>query len=154
GTDSVVGNYIHPGAYFLALKLHPGSTAGDIQPVVVHYASDLPMIPITLTSVGASMDMGVWVWVLGSARAIPRNYRHTVLNDARVFPNPFDYETVVKDAILEAPSHHAFITEFAAPLEMAKNLVFPDYQFGNLDDLRKTTDAAVYLRYLRNNNYP
>src|SRR5262245_5769004 len=38
GTDSAVNPYIHPGAYFLALKLKSGSQAGDIQPVVLHYA--------------------------------------------------------------------------------------------------------------------
>src|SRR6185436_11718433 len=70
GTDSVVGNYTHPGAYFLALKLQSGKSTGDIQPIIVHYNSDLPMIPITLTSVGATPNMGIEVFVLGPARAI------------------------------------------------------------------------------------
>src|SRR5262249_37718053 len=51
GTDSAVDPYIPPGGYFLALKLRKGESTGAIQPVVVKYASDLPMIPITLTSV-------------------------------------------------------------------------------------------------------
>lgn len=49
GTDSVLGPYIRPGAYFLALKLQTGLSAGDLQPVVLNYQSDLPMIPIILT---------------------------------------------------------------------------------------------------------
>ena len=35
GTDDAVGPYIHPGAYFLALKLRGGETAGDIAPIVL-----------------------------------------------------------------------------------------------------------------------
>jgi hypothetical protein len=84
GTDDAVTAYIRPGAYFLALKLRGGNDVGDLQPVVVRYQSDLPMIPIVLTSVAADPDMGVMVWVMGDSRAIPRNYYHTVLNDAAV----------------------------------------------------------------------
>src|SRR4029077_11883840 len=76
GTMTAVQPYIHPGGYFLALKLAGGQTTGDIAPIVLHYASDLPMIPITSTSVGAVENMGILVWVLGEARAIPRNYYH------------------------------------------------------------------------------
>ena len=50
GTEGAVGPYIRPGAFFLALKLRSGKSTGDLQPVVVRYASDLPMIPIVLTS--------------------------------------------------------------------------------------------------------
>src|SRR5438034_531331 len=71
GTDAIVGPYIHAGAFFLALKLRAGQTAGDLQPVIVRYPSDLPMIPIVLTSVAAQPHMGVQVWMLGAGRAIP-----------------------------------------------------------------------------------
>ena len=54
----VVGPYIRPGAYFLALKLRPGESAGDLQPVVLRYRSDLPMIPIVLTQVAAAAGHG------------------------------------------------------------------------------------------------
>src|SRR5205814_1004691 len=63
GTQDAVGAYIHAGAYFLALKLKSGQSAGDLQPVVVRYASDLPMIPIVLTSVTAQPNMGIQVWM-------------------------------------------------------------------------------------------
>ena len=44
------------GAYFLALKLQSGKAVGDIQPLVVEYESDKPMIPIELTGVAADPD--------------------------------------------------------------------------------------------------
>jgi hypothetical protein len=82
-TAEAVTPYIHEGAFFLALKLRKGNEVGDLQPVVVRYASDLPMIPIVLTGVGATEDMPVLVWMVGEGRAIPRNYYHTLVNDAR-----------------------------------------------------------------------
>ncbi len=53
-SDAALGPYLRPGAYFLALKLKSGKTAGDLTPIVVEYPSQLPMIPITLTSIGAT----------------------------------------------------------------------------------------------------
>ncbi len=84
GTLDAAAPYLHPGAFFLALRLKAGLAAGDLQPVVLHYQSDLPMIPIILTSVAAQPNMGVQVWMLGAGRAIPRNYYHTVINDSQI----------------------------------------------------------------------
>ena len=61
GTEDVVGPYINPGSFFLALKLQSGKSAGDIQPVVLEYPSEKPMIPIILTSVAAQPNMGIQV---------------------------------------------------------------------------------------------
>ena len=54
-----VGAYIHPGAYFLALKLRPAT----VRPAICSRwwcttRSDLPMIPIVLTSVAAQPQHG------------------------------------------------------------------------------------------------
>src|SRR6185503_15029337 len=81
---TAVTPYIHAGAYFLALKLRSGESTGSLLPVVVHYASDLPMIPLVLTSVGATPKMPIEVYVLGASRAIPRNYHHVVVNEAAI----------------------------------------------------------------------
>ena len=108
GTESAVDPYIRPGGYFLALKLLPGRSTGDLTPVVLEYASELPMIPLILTSVGATPNMGVQVWLLGNARAIPRNYHHVVLNEALFdWQNQVqNYNDVVIAAVGEAPGRH------------------------------------------------
>ena len=123
GTDDVVGPYIRPGAYFLALKLRKGNDAGDIQPVVLRYPSELPMIPIILTSVAATPEMGVQVWVLGEHRAIPRNYRHTILNEQHIdwFDAGANYPEVVVRATNEAPEGQAFVTEYAGSSQVMVN---------------------------------
>src|SRR5262249_28423331 len=122
GTDDAVGPYIRPGAFFLALKLRSGQSTGDLQPVVVRYPADLPMIPIVLTSVAAQPNMGIQVWMLGEGRAIPRNYHHTIINDATIdwFTAGANYNDVIIKAVGEAPARpmtdtgkHSFVTEFA-----------------------------------------
>jgi hypothetical protein len=155
GTENVVDPYIRPGAFFLALKLRSGQALGDLQPVVVRYQSDLPMIPIVLTSAAANPNMGVMVWVLGDSRAIPRNYYHTIINDAAIdwINAGQNYVDVLTRAVDEAPDHRSFVTEYAASSSPMVDLL--DYQgrFGNLNELRQITDAAEYLSYLYSYGY-
>jgi hypothetical protein len=152
-TSSVVTPYIHPGAYFLALKLRAGQSVGDIVPVIVRYASDLPMVPLVLTQVGAVPDMNVTIWLLGDGRAIPRNYRHTVLNDMGLYLNLESYESLVTRATREAPARHTFVTEYAGPSSvMAGKLVWPT-RFTDLPALRQIATASEYLTRLRSDGW-
>lgn len=156
GTEDVVDAYIQPGAYFLALKLLSGNDVGDLQPVVLTYQSDLPMIPIILTSVAADPNMGVQVWVAGDDRAIPRNYHHTKINDAAIDWNKAgaNYVDVVTDAVDEIEGHHSFVTEYAGPSNIMLDVL--DYQgrFGNQAELAAKTTAVDFVSYMNNNGYP
>ncbi len=155
GTDDVVGPYIQPGAYFLALKLLKGNDVGDLQPVVLKYQSDLPMIPIILTSVAADPDMGVQVWVLGDDRAIPRNYHHTKINDAAIdwINAGENYVDVVTAAVDESEGHHAFVTEYAGNSNVMLNIL--DYQgrFGNVAELAAKTEAVDFVQHINNSGF-
>ena len=150
GTDDSVGPYIHPGAFFLALRLRPGNGTGDLQPVVLHYQSDFGVIPITLTSTGAQENMGVQVWMLGTARAIPRNYNHTILNDAVIdWPsNGANYNNVIIRAVGEAPGKHTFVTEYAGPSTVMKNVLTPVGRFGSKSELAAQPTPAAFIDYL------
>lgn len=155
GTDDVVGPYIQPGAYFLALKLLKGNDVGDLQPVVLKYQSDLPMIPIILTSVAADPNMGVQVWVLGDDRAIPRNYHHTKINDAALdWVNAgANYVEVVTDAVDEIEGHHSFVTEYAGSSNVMVDIL--DYQgrFGMMAELAAKTNAVDFVTHINNSGY-
>ena len=155
GTEDVVGPYIRPGAYFLALKLQKGEAAGDIQPVVLEYESDKPMIPIILTSVAANPDMGIQVWVMGESRAIPFNYRHTVLNDEHIdwFNAGENYNDVIIAATNEAKEGQSFVTEFAGPSDSMRNVLDWDGRFGVQAELEKLTDAGEFVSYLQGHGY-
>jgi hypothetical protein len=150
GTDDAVTPYIHEGGFFLALKLRPGATTGDLQPVVLRYASDFGVIPITLTSTGAQDNMGVQVWMLGAGRAIPRNYQHTVLNDARIDWQRAgaNYNDVVIAAVGEAPGHHTFVTEYAGAATPVRTAMLPMGRFGSKSELAAQPDASAFIAYL------
>ena len=157
GTDSpnVIGPYIGPGKFFLALKLRSGQSAGDLQPVVVEYASDRPMIPLVLTSVAANPRMGVQVWSLGEHRAIPVNYRHTVLNEALLdWQNRAqNYLEVLRTAVNEVPQAQSFVTEYAGTSSILKDVLDAPERFGDLAVLRSFTTASDYVRYLAQHGY-
>lgn len=154
GTMSVITPYVHPGAYFLALKLRGGLSAGDIAPIVLRYTSDLPMIPITLTQVGAVDNMGILVWVAGEARAIPRNYYHVVVDDLPIWFSSFtQYNQWLINAVHEAPGKHGFITQYAGPASLVQGQLDYPGRFGDPTQLRAQTTKSDYLHYLRNHNY-
>jgi len=156
GTDETVGPYINPGSYFLALKLKSGRSAGDIQPVVLTYPSDLPMIPIILTSLAAVPNMGIQVWMLGASRAIPRNYNHVVINDAQIdwLGQARNYNEVVIRAISETPEKHAFITEYAGTTAIMRDVLDPSGRFGSSGELAALTDPGQFVSYLFTHGFP
>jgi len=147
GTDTVVSPYIRPGAFFLALKLKAGLSAGDLQPVVLRYKSDLPMIPIILTSVAATPNMGVQVWMLGAGRAIPRNYFHTVVNEAQInwLNGGRNYNDVIIKAVGEADGKHAFVTEFAGGAQVMRGVLDRPGRFDALPSLATTTNPVAFV---------
>lgn len=149
-----VGPYIRPGGYFLALKLLSDKDAGDLAPLVLRYTSDLPMIPMTLTQVGADPNMPVTVYVLGASRAIPRNYRHVVVDEARIdwFRGGANYTDVVTRAVDEADGHHAFVTEYAGPTSPMRGRLAGS-RFGQRASLEAITDAALYTTELRQRGF-
>jgi hypothetical protein len=134
---SSMDSYFRPGAYFLALKLRSGESTGDIQPIVLEYEADYPMIPITLTAMGATKDMGVQVWVLGEDRAVSHNYQHVEINEEYIdwLGGGANYAEVVARAIDEAEGGHAFVTEFAGPTDVLKGVLDPDGRFGRQSDI-------------------
>ena len=156
GTDGAVGPYIHPGSFFLALKLKKGNDVGDLQPVVVHYASDLPMIPLVLTSVAANPHMGIQVWMLGAGRAIPRNYYHTVINDAKLdwINGAQNYNDVIIAATGEAPDKHSFVTEYAGSSSVMQNLLNRPGRFGAQADLAAQGTDVAFVQHLLANQFP
>ncbi|MDB4971451.1 MAG: hypothetical protein JWN44_7140 [Myxococcales bacterium] len=156
GTDDAVGPYIHAGAYFLALKLHKGNDVGELQPVVVHYASDLPMIPLVLTSVAANPHMGIQVWMLGAGRAIPRNYYHTVINDAKLdwINGATNYNDVIIAATGEAPDKHSFVTEYAGTAAIMRNTLNAPGRFGDEMTLAQQPTDSAFVQYLFQHQFP
>ena len=156
GGEDLLDPYIRSGAFFLALKLTSGQSAGDLQPIVIEYEADVPMIPLILTRLGAVQDMGVLVWLLSDSRAVPLNYRHVEINEEYIdWVNGADnYAEVVARAVDEAENGHAFVTEYAGWSEPVVGRLDPPGRFGRRDVFEMTTDAITYIRNLEDNGFP
>ena len=143
--DALLAPYVDAGFYFVALRLAPDQGIGDLQPIALTYAAEEPGIPIRLTAVATEPNMGVLVWVLGEHRAIPNNYLHVQINEARIdwFNGGFNYNDVVTEAADEAGGQ-AFVTDYAGPGVIMDDRLFDEKRV-NLQRLREIDDPAEFL---------
>ena len=126
GTKDLFQAYLSEGMNLLAFKLTKNSDAGDIRPIIMKYKSDTPMIPIKLTAVAADDEMGVLVWVLGSERALPSNYKSLEINDSLL--NWFNltsqnYNDVIIRAANEAGGQ-GFVTEMSDRTQVLEDVIY------------------------------
>ncbi len=114
----LIAPYVEQRMNFVAMKLRQDQGVGDIQPLILRYDSEVPMIPIRLTAVAAVPDMGVIVWLLGESRAVPLNYLHVKPNYTRLnwyagSTNAYaTYQTLITAAMDEAGGL-GFATDYA-----------------------------------------
>ena len=149
--------YVLEGMKFVGLKLRSGQSAGSIQPVILRYQSDKPMIPIRLTAVAAQEDMGVLVWIVGPSRAVPDNYLHVIPNYTRLnwYAGPQNayasYQTLITEAMNDAGGQ-GFATDMAGTLDdtiLSRITDAEDLQ-DQLDTLESTTTDAGFIAGLAN----
>jgi hypothetical protein len=107
--------YLDKGFLFVAFKLRGGTGVDEIHPVVIRYEGDEPCVPIRLTRIAATDDMGVRAFFLGDARVAPTNYRSVELNLAAIDWGNLgaNYESVVTQAVDWDDEGHGFVTEYA-----------------------------------------
>ena len=137
--------YVANGSYFLALRLAADSDVGDLQPIGATYVAQQPMIPIRLTAVATQPDLGVLVWILGSDRAVPENYLHVRINEARIdwYNGGPNYAQVVTEAANEAGGR-AFVTDYAGPSEIMDKRLYSEERF-DLETLRGVEDPSRFI---------
>lgn len=125
----VLGPYLANGLNLIAFRLNKQNDAGSIRPVVMTYEAELPFIPIRPTAVAANEDMGVMVWVISQARAVPDNYKALELNEALIdwFSPMSTYDDVVSAAADEAAGQ-GFVTELADRSDILDGAVLGDFE--------------------------
>ena len=144
--------YVTAGMRFVAVKLRSGEPTGSIQPLIMKYQSDKPMVPIRLTAVAAQDDMGVLVWVVNNARAVPENYEHVIPNytrlnwytgNANAYPS---YLALITDAMDEAGGQ-GFATDYAGSFTeaMRAGLTTADILQARLDSLDSFARDALFI---------
>jgi hypothetical protein len=114
--------YVGHGYNFVALKLQKDRAVGELRPIVLRFEGSRPCIPIRLTAVAARPDMPITAYVFSQKRAIPINYRHVLVNEARLdwLAGGQNYNQVASRAVDEAGGQ-AFLTEFAGATTPFKN---------------------------------
>ncbi len=148
--------YVQAGMKFVALKLRSDQIEGSVVPVILRYQSDAPVIPIRLTEVSTVKDLGVLVWLLGEARAVPENYQHVVPNYTRLdwFADPRDvfgsYQRLIS-AAMDDVGGRGFATDFSGVIDdLSDHLVSPARFEDKLLDMQQLTDSE-YLSSVQQN---
>lgn len=151
--DDLLQSYIDSGSYFIALKFSAdigGTSYGDIQPIAFTYAADDLVIPLRLTTLASKPENLLTVWILGKHRAIPTNYLHVHINQARLaWTNPYankNYIALVAEAVQEAGGQ-AFVTDYAGPSNILANRFYRENQY-DLEALRALESPANFVRQL------
>ena len=137
GMDPVLAPYVAEGSYFVALRLAKDKDAGDLEPLVMTYAGTQASIPIQLTSIAATPDMRLRVYVLGDERSVPESYLHVQINELAVdwWSRGANLEEVITMAADEAGGQ-AFFTDYSGPTDLVENQVFLDgWDQANLEQM-------------------
>ncbi len=112
--------YIDEGLSFLGMKLAPDAAVGDIAPIRMTFADDLPMIPLILTSVAAEPEMGFEVFISADQRYGAVGYSTLEVNEDLLMADPRTGETnyyAVLSWQADEAGGHAFFTEYASASE-------------------------------------
>jgi hypothetical protein len=149
----VIAPYVAADAAFVALKLASNKEVGDLAPLVMTYPAAKAGIPITLTSIAATEDMRLRVYLLGEHRAVPENYLHVRLNELAIDWTALgtNHDEIVAIAADEAGGH-AFHTDFVGDPSAFSSGLFVD-NWDNID-LAAAPDAYEFLLLLWSNAFP
>lgn len=145
--EQLLAPYVEGQMKFVAVKLQQNRGLGSIQPLIMKYQSSKPEVPIRLTAVAALEDMGVLIWLLGDARAVPENYMHVTPNYTRLnwFAGPLNayasYQGLITDAMNEAGGQ-GFATDYAGRFpNLLDSLTQPNEIQDQLNRLSGSPDA-------------
>jgi hypothetical protein len=160
--EPLVKVYTDEDMVFLAMKLRPDQGVQDIQPVVMTYTGQEPMIPLRLTAVAANPNMNVLTWIFGKSQAMTTNYARPTIADKNIrysfsSSDGTNYIQLV-DQTVDLYHGRAFITEYAQPTSELANAasdklvkkLFNDYSyvtrlFARISPEEMTTDPEFKL---------
>jgi hypothetical protein len=153
GGSKLLAPYTQVKSKFVVLKLINNVSIGSIRPIILKYASNVPVIPMTLTAVAAQNDMGVLVWTLGNGRGVPKNYKHVIPNYTHL--NWFNgtrnayisYQGLITRAMNEAGGQ-GFATDFAGYMpELINQLPTSETWKRQLKDSEGLSDASFIQQW-------
>jgi len=152
--QSALDPYVAGGQYFVALRLQNDKSAGDIAPLGMRYTGTAASIPIQLTSIAATPDMRLEVYMMGDKRAVPSNYLHVQINDAAIdwLNWGSNYDDVITMAADEAGGQ-AFATDYAGSTSGFLGSMYKEGRW-NLDAVRAVTDPVDVMNQIIWQGFP
>ena len=129
----------------------------QLQPIAFTYAGDALAAPLQLAANTGSISGKLTVWIAAEHRAIPENYLHVHLNQARLSwidlygwaAQPSNYDEVLSEAIAEA-GYHAFSTEHAVERAARTDIVESSI---DLESLRNPENLNAFMRAIFPRNW-
>lgn len=157
--SELLAPYIAANQKFVVLKLKNNTNVGSIQPIILKYTSDAPVIPLTLTAVAAQRNMGILVWLLGEGRGVPVNFKHVIPNYSRI--NWYrggrlaysSYQTLITQAMDEVGGQ-GFATDFAGYMpNLSSSLPSVDGWISLLEESSSKSDSE-FVELMWNSSAP
>lgn len=127
--EPIIQEYVDMGMYFIAMRLQPDVSVGDIQPLKITFEAEQPMIPIKLAAVAAEEVVPIFVWIFADTQYAPQNYAServdfTTFRGVNMLSGYFEayretnpnllYEKK-RDELQAKHNGQVFITEYAHP---------------------------------------
>ncbi len=114
--EPIVEDYVKQDFDFLGMKLAPEAGVENIQPIVIRYPGQEPMVPIALTAVASEPEMAVLVFIAGDTRWEARNFANLEVDRENVqwdvLTNTNNYYPMLS-WMFDQNDGRAFVTEFA-----------------------------------------
>jgi len=150
----IVTTYVAENHVFVAIRLQSNQNTGDIQPLVMDFPFPASCIPLRLTSIAATEDMDVWVYMLGHHRAVPVNYFSVEINEKRIdwIQNGSNYSELAGEAV-DTAAGRGFLTEFAGDTNDMKGVLWQPGKY-DVDALKKIKTPWDYMSALLAQNFP
>jgi MYXO-CTERM domain-containing protein len=129
-----IEDYVAAGYKFMGVKLIPDAGVTDISPLKWTCPEGDPLIPIKLTAVAAEPEMGVLVYVAGSTRFSPVNYREIQMDTDLVQFDPATGQSnyyPLASWLIDEEGGKAMITEYAATMDEVQDSVNNTFLFTN-----------------------
>ena len=151
---SHIMTYAAENHVFVAIKLQQDAGVGDIAPLTMEYKMPAGCVPLRLTSIAAMDDMDVWVYMLGNHRAVPINYLHTEINEAKIDWINYgqNYDEVAREAV-DIASGRAFLTEYAGDTNEMQGVLWKPGLYDTKPLLEEKTPWGFVNKMLQL-NYP
>jgi hypothetical protein len=155
-----IEQYAKEGFGWLAVRVNPAPGAERVRPIALTYEAERPVIPIRAARGAAAGELGLRVWVIGPAQAVPINVPSLVLNEARIdwtsgvihraltlpangaglpgpqVREPANYGSVVAAAAADAGGQ-GFVSELAAPASQFRQMVWSHQDADQIAELSK-----------------